>query len=100
LADASVPSLGDDSGSEANGEANMPGAMEASTGGAPEIVAHSAQAMGAGEELSPEEKAVHIEGVDEDADEAREDYSDEDADTAALAEGRLSPPTSTSDEGR
>ena len=85
---------------ETNGEATMPGAMEASSGGSPETVAHSVQAMGEGEELSPEEKAVHIEGVDEDADEGREDFADEDGDTAALAEGRLSPPTSTSDEPR
>jgi N utilization substance protein A len=96
-AEAPVSSVGNDPGSEANGEANMPGAMEASTGGAPEIVTHGVQAKGSGEELSPEEKAVHIEGVNEDADEDRKDFADEDMDTAALAEGRLSPPTSTSD---
>ena len=89
---------------EANGEAvagdKMPGAMEAAAGGAPEVITHSEQAMATGEELSPEEKAVHVEGVDEDADEGREDFADEDGDTAALAEGRLSPPTSMSEEPR
>ena len=100
LAADPAPALGEDPGSEANGEANLPGALEASTGGAPEVVTHSVQAMGLGEELSPEEKAIHVEGVDEDADEAREDFADEDADTAALAEGRLSPPTSTTEEPR
>lgn len=99
-AEAPATSPGDDAASETNGEANMPGALEASSGGAPEIVTHSTQAMGAGEELSPEEKALHVEGVDEDADEDREDFADEDADTAALAEGRLSPPTSSTDEPR
>lgn len=99
-AEAPAAPVAEEASAESNGEAAMPGAMEASTGGAPETVAHSAQAMGAGEELSPEEKAVHPEGVDEDADEAGEDFADEDGDTAALAEGRLSPPTSTSDEPR
>ena len=79
---------------------NMPGAMESAAGGAPEVITHSEHAMATGEELSPEEKAVHVEGVDGDADEGHEDSSDEDADTAALAEGRLSPPTSMSEEPR
>ncbi|HSU65871.1 MAG TPA: transcription termination factor NusA [Tepidisphaeraceae bacterium] len=97
-ADTPVVSQGEDPGSESNGEANMPGAMEAASGGAPEVVTHGNQAMGDGEELSPEEKAVHATGVDEAADEGREDYADEDADTAALAEGRTAPPTATRDE--
>jgi N utilization substance protein A len=92
-ADTPASSLGEDANSEANADVNMPGALEASNGGAPEIVTHSAAAMGSGEELSPEEKAVHVEGVDENADEDRKEYVDEDTDTAALAEGRVSPPT-------
>lgn len=72
---------------------NMPGAMESSEGGAPETVTHSSEPAAVGEELSPEERAVHVEGVDENADENRKDYADEDADTAALAEGRAMPPT-------
>jgi hypothetical protein len=74
--------------------------MEAAEGGAPEVVTHSEQTMAEGEELSPEEKAVHAQGIDSDenADEAREDHADEDGETAALAEGRAIPPTSTSDQ--
>jgi transcription termination/antitermination protein NusA len=95
-ADVPATSLGDDANSEANAFANMPGAMEASNGGAPEVITHGATAMGSGEELSPEEKAIHgsgVDGVDENADEGRNDAIDEDTDTAALAEGRVSPPT-------
>jgi N utilization substance protein A len=92
-ADTPATSLGDDANSVANADVNMPGALEASNGGAPEIVTHSTAAMGLGEELSPEEKAIHVNGVDENADEDRKEYIDEDTDTAALAEGRVSPPT-------
>ena len=74
---------------------NMPGSMEAAEGGAPETVTHSLEPAASGEELSPEERAVHPEGVNEDADEDRKDYADEDADTAALAEGRATPPTTS-----
>ena len=97
-ADTSATSLGGDAGSEANAAANMPGSMEASEGGAPEIITHAEQPMGAAEELSPEERAVHVRreaGADTDADEDRKDYADDDADTAALAEGRVSPPTTS-----
>jgi transcription termination/antitermination protein NusA len=92
-ADTPATSLGEDANSEANAVVNMPGALEASNGGAPEVVTHSSTAMGTGEELSPEEKALHVEGVDEDADEDRKEFIDEDTDTAALAEGRVAPPT-------
>jgi N utilization substance protein A len=94
-ADTPATSLGEDATSEANAEVNMPGALEASDGGAPEVVTHSSSALGSGEELSPEEKAIHVQGVDEGADEDRKEYIDEDTDTAALAEGRVSPPTDT-----
>src|SRR6185312_9790100 len=96
--DTPSTSLGGDAGSEANAAANMPGSMEASEGGAPEINTHAEQPMGAAEELSPEERAVHVRreaGADTDADEDRKDYADDDADTAALAEGRVSPPTTS-----
>jgi N utilization substance protein A len=77
----------------------MPGAMEAADGGSPEVIAHDSNAFAAGEELSPEEKAVQgIEGVTGPDDEDRKDFIDEDTDTAALAEGRLEPPVSTRDE--
>lgn len=76
----------------------LPGPMESSNGGAPETTTHAEVLQGASEELSPEEQAVHVEGSDENADEAKKDFADEDADTAALAEGRAQPPTDTRDE--
>ena len=95
----------DDSVASAADNANMPGPMEAAEGGAPETVAHSEQELSNGDELSPEEKAMHVEGSGDGisgetgGDDGKE-YADEDGDTAALAEGRLSPPTTTSDEPR
>ena len=56
---------------------------------------HRAQgraSLGSADELSPEEQAIQgVDGwsPDADADEDRKDYADEDADTAALAEGRV-----------
>ena len=76
----------------------LPGPMESSNGGAPETTTHAEVLQSASEELSPEEQAVHVEGSDENAVEARKDFADEDADTAALAEGRAQPPTDTRDE--
>src|SRR3989440_2245927 len=75
----------------------MPGAMESTEGAAPEVVTHGESAL-AGEELSPEERAVQGVDVQEPADETRKDYADEDADTAALAEGRVAPPAPSQDE--
>src|SRR5687768_3765693 len=40
----------------------LPGAMEASDGGAPETTTHSEAAMSPGDDLSPEEQAVHVPG--------------------------------------
>jgi N utilization substance protein A len=97
--------LGGPSDETADGEVirdRMPGAMEAADGGAPEITVHAAQSMAGRDELSPEERAIHgIEEGDADVDagdEDRKDFADEDADTAALAEGRAEPPVSTRDE--
>jgi hypothetical protein len=55
------------------------------------------------DELSVEERAIQRPGGDEqmvpdDGDPDRKDHIDEDTDTAALAEGRLEPPTSTRSE--
>ena len=93
--DVSATSLGSDPNSEANAAVNLPGPMEAAEGGAPEIVTHKEEAMAADFELSPEERAVHVQGANDDADvdEDRKDYVDEDTDTARLAEGRTVPPT-------
>jgi N utilization substance protein A len=78
---------------EAGEASTLPGSMEAAPGGAPEVVMHSMKSLASGEELSPEEKAIHPPDLDEDADEDQKEYSDEDAETAALAEGRAAPPT-------
>ena len=71
---------------------NMPGAMEASEGGAPETTTHGAQTLATDEELSPEEKAVHVPVAEVSSEDAPE-FADEDGETAALAEGRSAPPS-------
>ena len=79
----------------------MPGALEASEGGAPEITVHREEALASDGELSPEERAIQgVNGMEpgSDADEERKDFADEDADTAALAEGRAEPPADTRSE--
>jgi N utilization substance protein A len=78
----------------------MPGAMEAAEGGAPETVTHGEHSIAGSDELSPEETAIHPEnGMDTIEEEGRETrVDDESAETADLAEGRTSPPTSTRDE--
>lgn len=76
----------------------MPGALEASPGTAPEITVHGEATLSEGEELSPEEQAIHGVAAAAGTDEDRKDFADEDADTAALAEGRAEPPKSHSDE--
>ncbi len=80
-----------------NGE-RMPGAMESTEGSAPEITTHKEGELSSGAELSPEERAIQGLSEDENVEEARKDYADEDADTAALAEGRAEPPATTRDE--
>ena len=67
----------------------LPLAMEATEGIAPELTTHKEGIFGAGGELSPEEEA--IQGAAGGSSPASED---EDDDTAALAEGRMSPPAS------
>lgn len=69
----------------------MPGAMEAGAGGAPEVVIHKQRPEASEDgELSPEEKAVQ--GFARSSP-ARKELQDDDAETAALAEGRAAPPT-------
>jgi N utilization substance protein A len=78
----------------------MPGAMEAAEGGAPETVTHGEHTIAGGDELSPEELAIHPQSVtDTIEEEGRQDrVDDENTETADLAEGRTSPPTDTQDE--
>ena len=75
--------------------ARMPGPMESVEGGAPEVTVHKETDLSGGE-LSPEERAVNVaDGNDAE----RKDFADEGADTAALAEGRATPPVG-SEESR
>jgi N utilization substance protein A len=84
-------------------EREMPGAMEATEGIAPEIGTHSNDAMASNDELSPEERAVQAPGGDDESApnpprEPHTEYTDEESDTAALAEGRLEPPSNSRGE--
>jgi N utilization substance protein A len=68
-----------------------PDAMQATDGIASELVTHAAKSFADGSELSQEEKAIH--GVDiSEVDEQSKEFSDEDDNAAALAEGRVDPP--------
>jgi N utilization substance protein A len=91
--------LGSEGAGEGAASENLPGAMEAAAGGAPETVTHQEQTSD-GDDLSPEEQAVHAIGTSEDASDDQKEFADEDAETAALAEGRTAPPTDTSEEAR
>jgi N utilization substance protein A len=72
----------------------LPLAMEATEGIAPELTTHKESALTGADDLSPEESAIQgiVQG-DESGDVHRE-FADDDADTAALAEGRVRPPAS------
>ena len=78
---------------------HTPGPNEHVEGYAPEIVTHDERAaVGSEDELSPEERAIHgpdgeLLNADEDADPASKEYADEQSEEAALAEGRLPPPS-------
>jgi hypothetical protein len=79
----------------------LAGATEATEGLAPEITTHSEQSIEDGSELSPEEKALQVNGqplIQNEGDEDRKDFADEDDDAAALAEGRVDPPLAGRDE--
>jgi len=75
----------------------MPGAMEATEGGAPETVTHAEPSIADSDELSPEETAVHPENPSDVAVVAGQQAvpDDENSEVAALAEGRTSPPIDT-----
>jgi N utilization substance protein A len=91
---AALAARGDDAPAEeiiAGESSHMPGAMEASSGGSPETTVHRQESV-ASEDLSPEEQA--IQGVEAEA--AAE--SDDESETAALAEGRATPPLAGRDE--
>jgi hypothetical protein len=70
-----------------------PDAMEATVGISSELVTHAAKSFAAGSELSPEEKAIHGVDVPEGDEASKELADDEDDNAAALAEGRVDPPS-------
>jgi hypothetical protein len=70
----------------------MPGAMESAAGGSPEVMVHRQDVLSSSSDLSPEERAVQGIETNDAANQGRKDYADEDADTSALAEGRVAPP--------
>jgi N utilization substance protein A len=77
----------------------MPAALEASEGGAPEIITHDSKSIASAGELSPEEEAVHpVSGVQSQGERERKDLNDETEDAAALAEGRVDPPAPATNE--
>jgi N utilization substance protein A len=66
----------------------MPGALETTPGGSAEVMVHKESELASSDELSPEEQAIHVERETDE----RKIPGDEDAETAALAEGRTEPP--------
>jgi N utilization substance protein A len=68
----------------------MPTALEAASGGAPEILTHDTKVLAQESDLSPEEQAIS--GVEAGA--PPEQIPDENEESAALAEGRTDPPAS------
>jgi hypothetical protein len=89
---------GDDTAPEPTSD-RMPGALEATEGGAPEIITHDSKSIAAEGELSPEEEAIHpVSGVQSQGERERKDLADENEDAAALAEGRVDPPAPATNE--
>jgi hypothetical protein len=83
-----------DAGEE--GADRMPGALESSEGGAPEITVHKEEALADTGELSPEEQALHVPQTEPTP--AERLIESEDDDAAALAEGRVAPPVTGREE--
>ena len=99
-ADALAVPAGDEGAGDASAGDTLPGPMETAAGGASEVMTHQEHTLESGDELSPEEQAVHLPGSEDEEDSAEDgkEYADEDGDTAALAEGRLSPPTTAGND--
>ena len=66
----------------------LPGAMESSEGGAPEVTVHKESSIDGSGDMSPEEQAVHVMTSEP----LGAPGAAEDDDEAALAEGRVRPP--------
>jgi hypothetical protein len=85
-------------GTEAGEEGadRMPGTLESSEGGAPEITVHKEEALADTGELSPEEQALNVPQTEPTPAERLTESEDDDA--AALAEGRVAPPVAGREE--
>jgi N utilization substance protein A len=70
----------------------LPLAMEATEGIAPELTTHKESALAGADDMSPEEQAIQGIVPGDDSGEVHREFADDDADTAALAEGRALPP--------
>ncbi len=77
-------------GADEGDSGRLPGAMESSEGGAPEVTVHRESSMERESDLSPEEQAVHVVTTEPDAHDTAGGSDDDDE--AALAEGRVEPP--------
>ena len=89
--------IGDRGENDAEDVESTRGPTEHVDGMSSEIVTHDEKAMAEEGEVSPEMEAVHgPDGeplVSDDADAARKDFADDESDEAALAEGRVPPPS-------
>jgi N utilization substance protein A len=74
----------------------MPGTLESSEGGAPEVTVHKQESLIDDGNLSPEEQAVHVPHSEPTPAERLSESEDDDA--AALAEGRVAPPVTEREE--
>jgi hypothetical protein len=100
-AQAPAPPTGapeDDGTSGVETPPEMPGALEASEGAAPEITVHKESSSNGAEDLSPEEQAIQGFEPGNANDGEPMAPGDEESDVAALAEGRAVPPGASGDE--
>ena len=90
-ASAEEPPKVEDSPEESGDESKLPGALEASSGAAPEVTVHAAGEPVVNGELSPEEQGIS--GLEPSGQvEQQTETAEEESVTADLAEGRASPP--------
>jgi N utilization substance protein A len=83
---------GADEGVATESPGTMPSTLESTEGLAPEVTTHSEHSTADPSELSPEEQAIQVPGGATEGDPERREFTDEDSDAAALAEGRVDPP--------
>jgi transcription termination/antitermination protein NusA len=90
-ASADEPAKVEESADESGDGAKLPGALEASDGGSPEVIVHASGAGGIDGDLSPEEQGIS--GLEPTGPiEQQTEAAEEESVTADLAEGRTAPP--------